>query len=109
MPIFSSDGFPGAFVVATADKGGSHATSNHPDYQRLNKMVEDYANLCSLARLLISDRLEYLDETEPFLAQSVRHRLIYSTRKKTTFHSNGPPPFVLFGGHVGTFALLKSR
>ncbi|VDD79328.1 unnamed protein product [Mesocestoides corti] len=67
LNIYTSDGFPGAFTVATASEV-EHFNShrNHPAYQRLNRLVKDHASSCSLARLLISDRLEYLDETDVF-------------------------------------------
>ncbi|CDS37577.1 RPEL repeat [Echinococcus multilocularis] len=63
LNIYSSDGFPGAFTVANS----SEMEPNHPACQRLNRLVKEHANLCSLARLLISDRLEFLDGTDLFL------------------------------------------
>ncbi|VDM16870.1 unnamed protein product [Hydatigera taeniaeformis] len=68
LNIYSSDGFPGAFTVATS----SEVEPNHPTCQRLNQLVKEHANLCSLARLLISDRLEFLDETDLFLLHRER-------------------------------------
>ncbi|KAM7542711.1 hypothetical protein Aperf_G00000016827 [Anoplocephala perfoliata] len=59
--IVSSDGFPGAFCVAIA----SESEANAPAYQRLRDLSNQHNRLCSLARLLICDRLDYLDQVNP--------------------------------------------
>ncbi|VDO02482.1 unnamed protein product [Rodentolepis nana] len=65
LNIVSSDGFPGAFCVATANEN----EVDSPAYQRLRDLSNQHNRLCSLARLLICDRLDYLDRTDPFLQQ----------------------------------------
>ncbi|VDK34103.1 unnamed protein product [Taenia asiatica] len=82
LSIYSSDGFPGAFTVATS----SEMEPNHPACQRLNQLVKEHANLCSLARLLISDRLEFLDETDLSL---LRHEESVEQHKEVLDDNSG--------------------
>ncbi|VDL59656.1 unnamed protein product [Hymenolepis diminuta] len=63
LNIVSSDGFPGAFCVATANE----SEVNSPAYQQLRDLSNQHNRLCSLARLLICDRLDYLDRADPFI------------------------------------------
>ncbi|KAM3184520.1 hypothetical protein ACTXT7_008222 [Hymenolepis weldensis] len=69
LNIVSSDGFPGAFCVATANE----SEVNSPAYQQLRDLSNQHNRLCSLARLLICDRLDYLDRTDPFIQHHRRY------------------------------------